>query len=181
MKKIIAGAILATACFSANAAQCIVNMKNGTSYIRNQTSCVTTQYAGGNNIGKLATAVVVAGAVLWFLKYINEESNNLASTADEIVASKNYSMVTCTLRKKNDYLNRKADVNLLLGERKGVGTVGNSKNQDLFKVDSRGYYVYEEDGNYMIFDPKAMDMTLMGPRVQKAGGFESSCKLVDKV
>jgi hypothetical protein len=65
MKRIVIAAMITMSFVSAYGNErCIVNMANGTSYIREQTRCVTTQHAGSpnwNTLGKVALVVIGLG------------------------------------------------------------------------------------------------------------------------
>jgi hypothetical protein len=67
MKKIVIAVALTLSAMSASAVQCIVNMKNGTSYERNQTRCVTTQYAGALPVAKQFRNVAILLGVTYLV------------------------------------------------------------------------------------------------------------------
>jgi hypothetical protein len=70
MKKIVIALGLAFAGFSAHAnVQCIVNMANGTSYVRNQTNCVTTKFAHTSPLVKVLGRAVLLYGVFELIKW----------------------------------------------------------------------------------------------------------------
>jgi hypothetical protein len=74
MKKIVIAIALAVTTMSASAVQCIVNMKNGTSYNRNQTNCVTTQYANALPIGKqIKNLAIIAGVAYLLMSVVDHK------------------------------------------------------------------------------------------------------------
>ena len=81
MKKIVVGLLIAVASMSASAVQCIVNMKNGTQYVRNQTNCVTTQYASTLPTHKLIrNAVILAGVTYLIMKATETKKTGLKNS-----------------------------------------------------------------------------------------------------
>jgi hypothetical protein len=75
MKKILIAVVLTLSAMSASAVQCIVNMKSGKSYERNQTNCVTTQYAGALPIAKqLKNVAIVVGVAYLITRMVDTKT-----------------------------------------------------------------------------------------------------------
>jgi hypothetical protein len=98
MKKIVAGLMVALGCMSAQAmVPCIVNPTSPVyhvdTYIRMQTSCVTTQHAGGAGMGASTAAKVLGVAALIIL--VENITTDIALEVREQIIKDNHKVVKC--------------------------------------------------------------------------------------
>ena len=77
MKKILVGLMLSLAPYQVHAVLCVVQTHDPryhvASYIRNQTSCNTTQYAGVQNLKGLTTTLLAIMLISKFIDYLKTE------------------------------------------------------------------------------------------------------------
>ena len=140
MKKLIAIALFSIAS-QAHAVLCVVQTSdpryNVASYIRNQTSCNTTQYAGGPSLTRLAVSIVALGLIVKFIDIISSES------------------------KKEEFVNSVTDKNAKVYSCKGIDVISTEnvsyvgiegKFLELSKSD-KAFYQGKFDEGMIRFDP----------------------------